>query len=448
MVLDPSRYLLNYSSVVPPVLPGSSLVPNTAQALAPIAQAAGQLGMQRRQQEYAMQMAEQQNQNRLQQIAAAQQARTAERDQMMQAEMAQQAQRREMLQPLVESQLGVRPGEGLQEGSLQMKANEVMKAKSKQLTDLIASDPKLGMQMLKEMGIDSESKAAEAAEFSRKLMSAPASERNVMIQNRAEKLASEGRDPSDTLQLLNMTPEQQDSVLKPVEAAAMSLKPTADMQNFMYGQQLKESDPEAYRTWLAQNKIQTKEEAELTREAKKLENKLARMKANELEEKVEAKQLANVRSVENAISENNRVVSMVDDLANDPSLEDAVGITQQFTGQLTQAGQNFRQKHEALIATEGFRKLLDLKSLGATFGALSENELRGIQKAAANLDLSQSAKEYNRNLNLLKDRLNGASRKQRTSLIEMKTKYGIPVEEEVAPVQTLTDDELLSKYLQ
>jgi hypothetical protein len=85
-------------------------------------------------------------------------------------------------------------------------------------------DPVVATQALKQMGLDDPSRRAEASRFAAQAQSLPPEQRQQLIQERAQKLQAEGRDAKDTLQLLNMTPEQQNQALTGVQLLDLSTK--------------------------------------------------------------------------------------------------------------------------------------------------------------------------------------------------------------------------------
>jgi len=85
-------------------------------------------------------------------------------------------------------------------------------------------DPVLANKALKDMGLDDETKRAEASRFASQLQSAPFEQRADMITARAQSLQAQGRDPKDTIQLLDMDQAQQDQALTGVQLLDLSTK--------------------------------------------------------------------------------------------------------------------------------------------------------------------------------------------------------------------------------
>lgn len=85
-------------------------------------------------------------------------------------------------------------------------------------------DPVLANQQLKAMGLDEPTKRAEASRFAAKLQSLPFEMRASAINARAQELQAKGRDPKDTIQLLDMTEEQQNQALTGFQLLDLSTK--------------------------------------------------------------------------------------------------------------------------------------------------------------------------------------------------------------------------------
>jgi len=87
-----------------------------------------------------------------------------------------------------------------------------------------AIDPIHAEKVLTSMGLDDASKRAEMSRFAAQLQSVPYLQRDGYIQARAEKLKSEGRDPTETLKLSGIPEAQQDQALLGVQMMDLSTK--------------------------------------------------------------------------------------------------------------------------------------------------------------------------------------------------------------------------------
>ncbi len=86
----------------------------------------------------------------------------------------------------------------------------------------IADDPVLAQQFFKTAGIDTEAKREGAAASAFTIRNAPIEQREELINKRVLQITARGGDPKDTLELLDMTPSMQNTVLSGVEAAALT----------------------------------------------------------------------------------------------------------------------------------------------------------------------------------------------------------------------------------
>ena len=86
----------------------------------------------------------------------------------------------------------------------------------------IADDPALAKQFFETAGIDTEAKREEAAAFAFNVRNAPEDQKNELINQRVLQITSRGGDPKDTLELLDAPPALRDTILKGVEAAALT----------------------------------------------------------------------------------------------------------------------------------------------------------------------------------------------------------------------------------
>lgn len=91
-------------------------------------------------------------------------------------------------------------------------------------------DPFTAKKHFEAMGIDSASKREEASRFAAKLQSLPFNQRDPLIQERAQTLQSEGRDPKDTLSLSNLPEDQQNQALTGVQLLDLSTKERFSVQ--------------------------------------------------------------------------------------------------------------------------------------------------------------------------------------------------------------------------
>lgn len=97
------------------------------------------------------------------------------------------------------------------------------------ISQLAALDPVKFEQAYKSMGMIDESKIREAADFAFNLQNTQPEMRSAKIQARAQELASTGRNPSDTLELMQMSPDEQDFAFKFMQIAALPAQERAKL---------------------------------------------------------------------------------------------------------------------------------------------------------------------------------------------------------------------------
>lgn len=125
------------------------------------------------------------------------------------------AQPTEQQQLLAEQSIGL----GEDEAISQAKPTE-----AQLMEQAIKIDPILARKQFEAIGIDSASKRAEASRFAAQVQSVPPEMQNRLIQERAQNLKAEGRDPKDTLELLDMPPAQRNQALTGVQLMDLATK--------------------------------------------------------------------------------------------------------------------------------------------------------------------------------------------------------------------------------
>ena len=93
-----------------------------------------------------------------------------------------------------------------------------------------AVDPVQAEEILTSMGLDDASKRAEFSRFAAKIQSLPFEQRGEAINARARELQEQGRDPSETLQLLGVSEETQNRALTGIQLMDLSTKERFDIQ--------------------------------------------------------------------------------------------------------------------------------------------------------------------------------------------------------------------------
>lgn len=92
------------------------------------------------------------------------------------------------------------------------------------VAQLAALDPAAFDTAFKQIGLIDNNKKQEAAAFAYDLQNTPQDQRQAKINMRIQTLQGQGRDSSDTAQLINMPPEQQDMTLKFIQMGSLPLE--------------------------------------------------------------------------------------------------------------------------------------------------------------------------------------------------------------------------------
>lgn len=87
-----------------------------------------------------------------------------------------------------------------------------------------AIDPIMAEKQLQAAGLDDASKRAEMSRFASQLQTTPFEKRADVINARAQKLQAEGRDPTQSLELLDLDQAQQDQALTGIQLLDLSTK--------------------------------------------------------------------------------------------------------------------------------------------------------------------------------------------------------------------------------
>ncbi len=98
------------------------------------------------------------------------------------------------------------------------------------LKTLFQKNPEAADNILNSLGLLDQRKRDQAANFAFDLVNTAPADRAGKINARAQSLQSQGRDPSDTLQLLGQPAEQQDQALRTIQQAALSNKERLSLQ--------------------------------------------------------------------------------------------------------------------------------------------------------------------------------------------------------------------------
>lgn len=92
---------------------------------------------------------------------------------------------------------------------------------NKALIEILARDPARFEQITQGLGLISDQQKQEAGDFAFTLQNTPYEQRQGLIEQRAQQLQAQGRNPKDTLELLNLDEASQNAALKTVEIATL-----------------------------------------------------------------------------------------------------------------------------------------------------------------------------------------------------------------------------------
>lgn len=93
---------------------------------------------------------------------------------------------------------------------------------NQQLAQLFTTDPNAGLAVQKQLGLDTASKRRQAADFAFKAEGLPLDQQNALINQRAKNVLNRGGDPSDTLSLLQLGPEDRSRALRTIQLLDLS----------------------------------------------------------------------------------------------------------------------------------------------------------------------------------------------------------------------------------
>lgn len=95
---------------------------------------------------------------------------------------------------------------------------------------LFQLNPELADTLFKNMGATSAAQREDASRRANEILQTAPQDREAVINQQAETLRAEGRDPRDTLSLIGQSPEEQDRALNIVQAAALSTQQRFGLQ--------------------------------------------------------------------------------------------------------------------------------------------------------------------------------------------------------------------------
>ncbi len=97
------------------------------------------------------------------------------------------------------------------------------------MAQIALANPQAFEDINKSLGLRTQTQRDEAADFTFRLERAPFEQRSQLINERIVSLESQGRDASDTKQLIGLPQDQQDQIAQTVQLASLSVKEMADL---------------------------------------------------------------------------------------------------------------------------------------------------------------------------------------------------------------------------
>jgi hypothetical protein len=202
-------------------------------------------------------------------------------------------------------------------------------------------------------------------------------------------------------------------------------KPTANIQDFQYYEELKKTSPEAAEQFARQVGI-TEKPTGTVKETTAMQNfntwsampegaekdAFAQLvgikpKANPKEERVKAEEIDLLQSKVQSAQD---TVGTIDEILNDESLSDMVGLPSAFP---TLPG-SYVANLEAKV--EQFRNQLTLENLDKMSGVLTDRDIQVLASAASGLETTMSPDAFKRQLNKIKSTLNRGIKQNQTKL--------------------------------
>lgn len=272
------------------------------------------------------------------------------------------------------------------------------------------------------LGLNTQRKKDEASDFAFKARNAPPQQRAALIQQRAAELRSQGRDPSDTLQLLGLPPEQQNEALDAVQIASLPTdkrvelvqgpKPTTLQQNIQaagfvpgtpeFSQEILRSIRKPTGTTVNIDTQKAKTEGlRLDNFRKAFEIEQAFQDVTRREKALETGQIQSEVALEGGVDQIQQTRDVVNDLLVHPGLPKAVGLRSALPTVPGSDAANFEANLDTLKSKQFLAGIQRLKEIGSGAGGLSDAEGSRFETSAASLALKQDRKQFKKNLNIM-----------------------------------------------
>jgi len=255
-------------------------------------------------------------------------------------------------------------------------------------------DPFVAEQALAKMGMDEPSKRAEASRFAARIQTLPREQQNRAIEERAATLKAQGRDPRDTMELLDMSDADRQRALVGVQMLDLSTQQRLNLRSQAGRDKIKSASQREFESLISGMSQEDQEEARRIKAGldPRATGSAAQTIAREGTTEDVAKSEATIRERKKfaEMTGANRAKVIDEGFKRVAELQQGIGNIDKAIGALDDGAQSgplinrftptIRAQTKRL---EQVRNLMALDVLNsATFGALSEKELRIVQQTA------------------------------------------------------------------
>ncbi len=313
------------------------------------------------------------------------------------------------------------------------------------ISEFMRNNPEQADSVKQSMGFEDEMVKTQAVDFMKGLLASPDEQWPAMFRERIEMLESQGRDPSDTIKIMQSWANNPAQGKKGVETIlAMSdqdafeaYQQAVSAGEATMAEQLKQQEIDIKRETLNMRKLENesrRDETALDRETNELKRDELKLKIDQRRSKIDQGKQKIQEAAQAAYDAVDSSMATVDRLLEHPGLEAAVGASSALYTIPGSSKADFEAELESFEAQIFTSAVKQMKGLGA----LSEAEGRKISAAAGAINPRMSESAFKKSLQIIKD----GFEKAKASL----QKQGIGSQPQ--ETQTLSDEDLVSKYAQ
>jgi hypothetical protein len=306
-----------------------------------------------------------------------------------------------------------------------------MAQREQTVAQIFAVNPELGKQVFDQIGAFTARQKESAATRAFELMNTPPEQRAAVIQRQATQLRQEGRDPSDTLSLLDLPTDQQDQALSIVRGAALSEQQratgeqaTARLAGTREATEQRRAAAEQAATDRKESARLRAQEAEIKRDEAAIKRETNELKREELQLKVEQAKRDRQFNAESAVANVQQSIDTVDRLLEGDALEKAAGVQANFPTVAGTEAAGFEATLDTLQSQAFLGQVEKMKGLGA----LSENEGKKLAQAIGTLSIDVPDEQLRKELGRIQGVLSEAKAK-----LERKFDIAEPAVEQPQP---------------